>query len=109
MVAFGAAVPAVILVLAGCSDATGPSIPGIEVTLTLSDEVMAVGDTIEIRVVATNVTANPVSFRTNACVLVVQILDESNTPVVHLLFDIPRSGGNRNGALVSVRSDGFRQ
>jgi hypothetical protein len=80
MVGFGAA----IVVLAGCSEAVGPDIDGIEVTLSLSQEEMAVGDTIEIRIVATNTTAGELSFATNACVLVVRILDQSNTPVVYL-------------------------
>ena len=48
---------AVIVVLAGCSEAVGPHIDGIDVTLSLSHEEMAVGDTIEIRVLATNTTA----------------------------------------------------
>ena len=68
----------------GCSEAIGPNLGGIEVALALSDEEMVVGDTVEIRVVATNTTANPVSFATNTCVLVVRVLDESNTPVVRL-------------------------
>ena len=78
LVAFGAA----IVVLAGCSEATGPNIPGIEVTVSLSDQEVAVGDIIEIQVLATNITAGELSFTTNTCVLVVRILNQSNTPVV---------------------------
>ena len=80
VVGFGAA----IVLLGGCSEATGPIIDGIEVTLSLSQEEAVVGDTIEIRVIATNTTADPVSFATSACVLVVRVLNESNTPVVYL-------------------------
>ena len=80
VVGFGAAIAA----LTGCGEAVGPNIPGIDVTISLSQEEMAVGDTIEIRIVATNTTAGPLTFATNTCVLVVRILDRSNTPVIHL-------------------------
>lgn len=75
------AIAAAMLVLAGCSGATDPNIDGIEVTLSLSQEELAVGETIEIRVLATNVTANPVSFSTDGCVFHIRFLDQSNTPV----------------------------
>ena len=71
-----------VLVLAGCADAMAPDIGGIELTLSLSQEEVVIGDTVEIRVVATNVSENEVSFTTNTCVLVVRILDESSTPLV---------------------------
>ncbi len=74
-------IAAVVIVLVGCSEATGPSIDGIEVTLSLSDEEMAVGDTIEIRVLATNTTGNPVSFFTHGCVFRTRFLDQSNALV----------------------------
>ena len=75
------AIAAAIVVLAGCSEATGPNIDGIEVTLSLSQDNMAVGDTIEIRVLATNTTANPVSFFTHGCVFRTRFLDQSNALV----------------------------
>ena len=77
VVGFGAA----IVLLAGCSGATDPTIDGIEVTLSLSQDDMAVGDTIEIRVLATNTTANPVSFFTHGCVFRTRFLDQSNALV----------------------------
>ena len=77
VVGFGAA----IVLLAGCSGATDPTIDGIEVTLSLSQDDMAVGDTIEIRVLATNTTANPVSFSTGGCVFHIRFLDQSNALV----------------------------
>lgn len=77
---------AAAVVLSACSDIVGPNsdINGIEVTLSLPGGGAAVGDTVEIRVVATNVTAGTVSFVTNTCVLVVRVLDESDTLVVDL-------------------------
>ena len=78
------AIAAAIVVLAGCSEATGPNIDGIEVTVSLSQEEMAVGDWIEIRVLATNTTANPVSFSTDGCVFQIRFVDQSNTPARQL-------------------------
>ncbi len=72
---------AAIVVHAACSEATGPIIDGIEVTLSRSQEEVAVGDTFEVRVLATNMTAGELSFLTDSCVLVAQILDQSNRPV----------------------------
>lgn len=80
VVGFGAA----IVVFAGCSGAVGPHIDGIEVTLSLSDVEIAVGDSVEIRVLATNVTESQLVFFTGPCVLLVRFLDQSNTPVVTL-------------------------
>ncbi len=70
VVGFGAAV----VVLAGCSGATGPHIDGIEVTLSLSREEISVGDTVEIRILATNTTVNQLDFITGACDLFVRFL-----------------------------------
>ena len=70
------------MLLAGCGTATGPNIVGIDVTLFLSQEEVAVGEPIEVRVVATNTTGRQLEFSTNSCVLVVRVLDQSNTPVL---------------------------
>ena len=63
-----------ILALAGCSDSTGPTIEGIEVTLSLSREEIAVGDTVEIRVLVTNATASELVFVTGVCDILVYFL-----------------------------------
>ena len=77
-------IAAAVVLLAGCTEAVGPHIDGIHVIVSLSEEEMFVGDTIEIRVVATNTTEGQVTFRTNACILVIRFLDPSNSPVVYI-------------------------
>ena len=57
----------IVVVLTGCSLITGPHIDGIEVTLSLSQEEMSVGDTVEIRILATNTTASQLDFITGVC------------------------------------------
>ena len=63
---------ATIVVLAGCGLITGPHIDGIEVTLSLSREEISVGDTVEIRMLATNTTASQLDFFTGGCGLFVR-------------------------------------
>ena len=77
-------IAAAIAVLAGCSETTGLDGDGVVVTIELSQQVIAAGDTVEILVVAVNASPVEQHFVTNACVLVVRVLDQSGAAAATL-------------------------
>lgn len=67
--------------LGSCTDSLGPDVDYIEVSVVLSQSEMSIGDTTEIHVIAHNSTERTLTFRTNACVLGVRLLDRTGYPV----------------------------
>ena len=70
----GTALLSIALVPSACADAVGPDVDYVDVSLSLSAEEMVVGGTLQLHVVARNTTRRTLRFRTNSCILSVQLL-----------------------------------
>ena len=61
--------------LASCTDPIPPALDQLDVTVTLSNVDIALGEETELRAVAANRTSRDITFVTNACVVVFEVLD----------------------------------